>query len=406
MQSDGRELADTRRPVVAVYRDTLLRRTETYIRTQGEAVRRYQTHYIGMRRGGLEVPSARSVVLNTGGAMGRAREFTFLTSGVSWTLEREIRNRGAGLVHAHLGVDGAAALPLARRLGIPLVVTFHGYDAAASDAAALARGYRYRVYLRRRQALKRDTRLFIAVSEYTRQRMLESGFPEDRVVVHYIGIDTELFHPDPTVVREPVVLFVGRLIEKKGVTFLIDAMRQVQGQNPSVELVIIGKGELKSALERQAADAGVRARFLGTLRPEDIRTWMNRAQVLCMPSIVAADGDAEGLPIVGLEAMAMGLPIVASASAGIPEAITDSEHGLLARERDTGTLARHITTLLGDAPLRERLGSAALARVRDRFDLNRQTWALEDLYDRVRGVAERGANPVAFPSSATPASQH
>ena len=346
---------------------------ETYIRTQGEAVRRYEAHYVGMRRGGLEVPAARSVVLNTGGVMGRAREFAFLTTGVSWTLEREIRSRGAGLVHAHLGVDGAAALPLARRLGLPLVVTFHGYDAAASDAAALARGYRYRVHLRRRKALKRDARLFIAVSEFTRQRMLESGFPEDRVVVHYIGIDTELFHPDPAAVREPVVLFVGRLIEKKGVTFLIDAMRRVQGQIPSAELVIIGKGELKSALERQAADAGVRVRFLGTLRPEDIRTWMNRAQVLCMPSIVAADGDAEGLPIVGLEAMAMGLPIVASVSAGIPEAITDGEHGLLARERDTGTLARHITALLGDPGLRERISHAALARVRQRFDLQRQT---------------------------------
>jgi colanic acid/amylovoran biosynthesis glycosyltransferase len=394
------------RPVVAVYRDTLLRRTETYIRAQGEAVRRYEAHYIGMRRGGLDVSQDRRVVLNGGDAVGRLREFVFLTTGVSWRLEREIRSRGAGLVHAHLGVDGAAALPLARRLGLPLVVTFHGYDAAASDAAALARGYRYRVYLRRRMALKRDARLFIAVSEFTRQRMLESGFPADRVVVHYIGIDTETFHPDPAVAREPVVLFVGRLIEKKGVTFLIDAMRQVQAQSPAAELVIVGKGELRSALERQARDAGVRVRFLGTLRPEEIRTWMNRAQVLCMPSIVAADGDAEGLPIVGLEAMAMGLPIVASVSAGIPEAITNGEHGLLARERDTGTLARHLTALLGDPALRQRISAAALARVRERFDLHRQTAALEDLYDRVRGVTEGGADGLTLPAIAAAPHQH
>lgn len=377
----------TSRAVVAVYRDTLLRRTETYIRAQGEAVRRYETHYVGMRRGSLELPDARTIVLNRGGALGRIRELTFLTTGVSWTLEREIHARSAALIHAHLGVDGAAALPLARRLGLPLVVTFHGYDAAATDSAARARGYRYRVYIRRRAALKRDARLFIAVSEFTRRRMVESGFPEDRVVVHYIGIDTELFHLEPAVVREPVVLFVGRLIEKKGVTYLIEAMRHVQAQIPSAELVIVGKGELKNALERQASDAAVRARFLGSLRSEEVRGWMSRAQVLCMPSVVAADGDAEGLPIVGLEAMAMGLPIVGSVSAGIPEAITDGEHGLLARERDSGSLARHIAALLGDAALRERISRAALDRVRERFDLRRQTALLEDLYDGARGVA-------------------
>lgn len=379
------------RPTVAVYRNTLLSASETYIRTQGETLHRYRSHYVCMRRiAGLELPDERVTVLNRGGRLGRLREITFKALGVSLALERAVRRVGPRLLHAHLGVDGAVALPLARRLGLPLVVTFHGYDATASDADALARGYRYRVYLRRREALKRDARLFIAVSEFTRGRLVQAGFPAVKLVVHYIGVDTEQFRPDPTVVREPVVLFVGRLIEKKGVAHLIAAMREVQAQVPGVELVIAGRGLLRPALEAQAREAGVRVRFLGAQRPEEVRAWMARARLLCIPSVTASNGDAEGLPIVLLEALAMGLPVVASRSAGIPEAITDGETGLLAAEGDRAALARHIRALLTDAPLAERIGGAALRHVRERFDVRRQAEALEELYDRAAAVPARG----------------
>ena len=371
---------------MAVYRNRLIAASETYIRTQGEALSRYSSYYVGMRRvpTGLRLASERVFVLNQGGIAGRARELAYVALGVSPRLVSAVRPLRPALIHAHLGVDGAAALPLARRLGVPLVVTFHGFDATATDQAARERGRRYRVYLRRREALKREARLFIAVSQFTRTRLLDRGFPENKIVLHYIGVDTELFRPDPAVAREPVVLFVGRLIEKKGVEHLIAAMREVQARVPEAELVIAGNGARRSELERRARELGVRARFLGVIQPGEVRAWMNRARALCVPSVEAANGDAEGLPIVALEAMAMALPIVGSASAGIPEAVSHGTNGLLAAEGDDRALASHLHTLLTNTPIWERMSRAALERARERFDLRTQTAALEELYDAAR----------------------
>jgi colanic acid/amylovoran biosynthesis glycosyltransferase len=382
------------RPVVAVYRSLLLWTTETYIRSQAEAMGRYQSQYVGLERvAGLDLPEDRVIVLNRGGRLGRARQAVFEWFGVSPSLVAALRGLRPVLVHAHLGSDGAMALPLARRLRLPLVVTFHGFDATASDEAVRRRGRRYQAFLRRRDAMKREGRLFIAVSEFIRGKLLERGWPEERVVVHYIGVDTERFRADPGVPREPVVLFVGRLIETKGVTHLIAAMREVQTGVPEAELVVVGGGPLRGDLERQARESGVRARFLREIAPADVRAWMNRARVVCMPSVTASDSTVEAMPIVALEAQAMGVPVVGSRSGGIPEAVVDGETGLLGPEGDRAALAAHLEALLTDAALWQRLSTAAVARVRERFDLHRQTARLEDLYDSVRAQPAGARRP-------------
>jgi glycosyltransferase involved in cell wall biosynthesis len=387
-------------PLVAVYRDHLLVASETYIRAQAETLGRYRSHYVCMKRvAGLEIPSERTLTLNRGGVMGRASETAFKRLGVSPSLVRAVRALRPAVLHAHMGMDGAVALPLARRLRLPLVVTFHGRDATTTDEALRIGTLRDRIFLRRREALQREARLFIAVSEFIRGKLVDRGFPADRIVVHYIGVDTEFFRPDPAVAREPVVLFVGRLLEVKGVTHLITAMREVQSRVPAAELVIIGRGPLRRDLERQAQEAGVRARFLGSVPPEGVRAWMNRATVFCMPSVRASTGATEAMPIVTLEAQAMALPVAGFASGGIGEGVADGQTALLASEGDSAALAANIEALLTDAPLWERMSAAAVARVRARFELRRQTAALEDLYDRARGVpaaptpgtAERGS---------------
>jgi glycosyltransferase involved in cell wall biosynthesis len=255
------------------------------------------------------------------------------------------------------------------------------------------RGRRYKVYLRRREALKREARLFIAVAQSIRARLIERGFPEDRIVLHHIGVDTELFRPDPAVPREPVVLFVGRLVEKKGVPHLISAMREVHARMPEAGLVIVGTGALRRTLERQARDLGVRAQFLGFVSPDELRGWMNRARVLCVPSVTASTGDEEGVPVVTQEAMAMGLPVVGSRSAGIPDAVSDGTNGFLAPEGDAGALAAHLHALLTDAPLWERMSRASRERARDRFNLRTQMAELEQIYDTARQPSPDSRTP-------------
>jgi glycosyltransferase involved in cell wall biosynthesis len=245
---DGTDRA-RERPVVAVYREAILHYNEPYIRTQAEAVPRYTSWYVGTHRArhAAELPRERTLVLRDrygrmdaaldrvltrlpargplnalarGGVLGRAGERLFIRTGSSRYLERGLRAIRPVILHAHTGVSGAHALPLARRLGLPLVVTFHGYDATASDDELGRWPLRGRIFLRRRAAMQRECARFIAVSGFIRDELLTKGWPAERLIVHYMGVDTRLFRPDsaatPLSQREPIVLFAGRLIEKKG----------------------------------------------------------------------------------------------------------------------------------------------------------------------------------------------
>jgi glycosyltransferase involved in cell wall biosynthesis len=411
------------RPVVVVYREVILYFNEPYIRTQAEAVPRYEAHYVGSHRvaRGVELPKERTIVLRdrydaidrridrvlrrvpavgplrvlqSGQVIARAAENIFLQLGLSPHIVRELRSLRPAVLHAHTGVSGAHALPLVRRLGVPYVVTFHGYDATASDEELARWPKRGRIFLRRRDRMKRAAARFIAVSGFIRDMLVSKGWPDDRIVVHYMGVDTQRFRPDPAArpqaEREPVIFFAGRLIEKKGLEYLIDAMRVVGERFPAAQLVVAGQGPLRQSLERRAVESGARVRFLGSVTPDEIREWMARAQVYCMPSVRASDGDGEGLPTVVVEAMASGLPVVATRHAGIPEAVTHGASGLLTEERDVAGLIEHLSAALADADARERMGAAGRRRVLEDFDHRRQAARLADIYDEVR--AEHAAS--------------
>ena len=201
--------------------------------------------------------------------------------------------------------------------------------------------------------------------------------------MHYIGIDRQHFQPRMDQVREPLVLFVGRLVEKKGGEYLVRAMAAVQRQLPNVQLVLIGDGPLRSHLQSLARQLTVRTQFLGKQSPDQVRHWMNRAQVFCGPSIIARSGDAEGFGMVFAEAQAMGLPVASFATGGIPEAVIHGETGLLAPEKDTEQLAKNLMRLLEDTELRQRFALAGQAHVATKFDLKKNTRQLETIYDDV-----------------------
>jgi glycosyltransferase involved in cell wall biosynthesis len=150
--------------------------------------------------------------------------------------------------------------------------------------------------------------------------------------------------------------------------------------------VIAGEGRLRPALEQQARDMDVPAEFLGSISPAEVRRWMNQARVLAVPSVRAPSGETESLPIVALEAQAMALPVVAFDSGGIREGI--GENGLLAPEADEGKLAANIAALLTQSDLWHRISAAGRRTVHKRFNLDRQTAILEDLYDQILARVE------------------
>ena len=137
----------------------------------------------------------------------------------------------------------------------------------------------------------------------------------------------------------------------------------MQRHEPAAELVVIGDGPLRPDYEALAAGLGVRCRFLGTQPPAVVREWMARAAVFCVPSVVAASGDAEGFGIVFIEAQAMGLPVVSTLSGGIPEAVKHGETGLLVAERNPRHWLRRFSQLMQDEELWRRYSLAGRKNV-------------------------------------------
>jgi colanic acid/amylovoran biosynthesis glycosyltransferase len=372
------------RPSILIYRSTLLPLSETFVLSQPEALENFTPYFVGFTRvEGLRLPERRLHLIGEVGALGATKKMIYKLFGLAPGLVRHLRGLNPVLIHAHFGVDSVQALWLARRLHIPLVITFHGYDATMKEKYARKYSYDYRRYLRWRPVIQREGSLFVAVSNFVRERLIAQGFPPERISVHYVGVDTDLFTPDLSVPRAPIVLFAGRLVDSKGCGYLIQAMEKVQRQCPEAQLVVLGDGPLRRDLEQMASERLRNYSFLGAQSQNEVRQWMNRAKVFSVPSFTTHWGTSEGFGLVFTEAQAMGLPVASFATGGIPEAVAHDVTGLLANERDVDGLADNISRLLKDEALWLRFSAAARARVRDHFNLRDQSASLEEMYGRL-----------------------
>jgi colanic acid/amylovoran biosynthesis glycosyltransferase len=374
------------KPKVIIFSGHLLRPSETFIQAQASALCEYEPVYAGTRRvAGLELPQGKVYTVNSGSLFGKFHELRFKICGSAPAMVKRLRSLRPVLLHAHYGPNGVWALPLARTLRLPLITTFHGSDATITDLRYQKTYLGFRHYLANKAKLKTRGTVFIAVSNFVRRKLLEQDFPAERVLVEYTGVDTNKFRPASTEDR-PIILFVGRLVEFKGPEFLIKAASEVQRQLPAVELVVIGEGTLRPDLEKLAKQSLRRYQFLGVRTSEEVRNWMNRASLLCMPSVTTRSGEAEGFGMVCAEAQAVGKPVVAFNSGGISEIISHGSTGFLAAERDWKALAGYLVTLLQSPELRERFGRAGREAMLRQYDLEHCTKKLERVYGMVLGA--------------------
>ena len=369
------------RSTALIFRKRILPWSETFIGAQARAMTRYAPVLAGYHRdasGAALVAGTPCVLLDEHSAFPAVEKLLlkqFERLPRRWG--RAIAAHDPRVVHAHFGSSVVPGRLVARSLGVPLVVTYHGMDITvrAGSAAELAR---------RAAAFAAADRV-IAVSEYIAGMLRAAGCLPEKVVVHYIGVDTAYFSPG-TVPRAPHrVLFVGRLVAKKGVIHLMRAMREVQRAVPEAELLVAGDGDLRASLVREASEAGINAKFLGVRTPEQVRELMRAATVVAGPSIADARGNNEGLGMVFIEAQACGAPVVVSTSGGASEGVVDGETGLHFAPGDEAALAAHLIALLRDPARCARMGIAARRHVETRFDLRTQTARLEDIYDAVIG---------------------
>ncbi len=375
---------NTAKPCVAVLRHQLFLPSEGFIAEQALALKRFAPLLVGRVLAG---PPRADIDYHVPAVSAFAQLRYVLRRDPRMFLP-ELTRRRPVLVHAHFGVEAVYGMELAARLDVPLVTTFHGFDATLKRAGLLkSRKPTWIQYLRKRADLNRRGDLFIGVSKFVVARLGELGVPVDRTQLHYIGVDTNAFESQAvnSDSERLVILHVARLVEKKGTAYLLEAFAKIAAQHPRAELVVIGTGPLGGSLEQRAAKLGIgaRIRWLGAQPHAAVREWLRRAAVLCLPSCTAANGDAEGLGLVLLEAAASGVPVVATRHGGIPEAVEDGSTGYLVPERDASALGAALDALLAGDSLRARMGREARRLVRERFDLRRQTDHLEHLYAAV-----------------------
>jgi glycosyltransferase involved in cell wall biosynthesis len=379
-------MADDPRPVAVIFRSAAFSRSEQFIQAQAAALKRYRPLVLAFKRTGDLAPELEGRVL----APFSGGEALALRLGRLGRLPPGLAEARPALIHAHFAPDGLIALPIARALGAPLLTTLRGYDVTVYPARMLGSGrLSWMRYAMAGERLRREGELFLAVSEALRRQAVARGFPAERTLLHYDGVDVDRFRPAPGAAVPGLVVHVGRLVEKKGTALLLRAFAEARGARPESQLVIIGEGPLRHELEKLSGALGLgqSVRFLGALPHAAVRDWMQRAWVLAAPSITGRNGDQEGLPTVLVEAAACGAPLIGSLHSGIPEIVVDGESGRLVPEGAVGALARRLEEVAASPELRNRLARGARALVERRFDGARQGEALEAIYDRLRTAA-------------------
>jgi colanic acid/amylovoran biosynthesis glycosyltransferase len=276
----------------------------------------------------------------------------------------------APVLHAQFARGGALALPLARALGLRLVVTLHGGDVSKQ------KNWRGTVLARRWPALVREAARFICVSHAVAEIAAARGAPAEKLLVLPIGVEV----PDqPSPAAAPTShLFVGRFVEKKGILTLADAISRLRARGDTTPITCVGDGPLRPALEALARETtGIT--LTGWLPPDAVRAHMTRAVSLLVPSVVANDGDAEGLPSVIPEAMAQACPVIGSDQGGIAEAIRHDTTGLLVPPGDADALAAAMHRIATQPALRQVLGRAGYAYAATDLNARIQSVRLETL---------------------------
>jgi glycosyltransferase involved in cell wall biosynthesis len=269
--------------------------------------------------------------------------------GLYLALNKLLKSRQFDLVHCHWVIPQGAiqALGFSGSRAPPFIVTSHG-----GDLNAINDWFSRRIM---KATLGRAAAITV-VSKQLHQKVLAAGY--DATIIP-MGVDAERFCTSSTLEEMPncrEILFVGRLAEKKGVDVLIEAMARPELRNTNTRLLIVGDGPDKDSLMEFSQQLSVsdRVTFLGAIAHEELSKFYSRAYIFCAPSIVAKDGDMEGLPTVLLEASATGTPCVSTSVGGITDFIEDDVNGCIVEPGNSAALAESLARLLEDEALYQR----------------------------------------------------
>ena len=283
------------------------------------------------------------------GALIRGYERSGMRSLPVWTYPRGDSSFDAIL--AHFGPNGVHASEM-RRAGVlrgPLVTVFHGYD-MNPGRPAVQRGY---------DRLFQEGDRFLPVCEYFRQRLVSWGAPAERTKVHHMGVDIDRFAFTPRSIEGGVLrlISIARLVPKKGLEWSIRAAAEL---GPSVSYTIVGDGPERAKLQSLITELGASrvVQLAGWKDQDQVADLLRQAHVLVAPSVTTSDGEEEGIPVALMEAMASGMPVIATRHSGIPELVRDEATGFLVDEKRVDQLVHQIRRLLEQPARLDSMGRA------------------------------------------------
>ncbi len=385
-------------PTVASYCTTFLKPEMLHIYRQITGLQRYDTFVIckerqseelyPMREGAVALaPGVRSNFLRRFWLKYIKHEPPIVYRGEYGVLARLLGRRHSDLMHVYFGHTGVHLLPFIQRWPKPVVVSFHGMDVQtrAHDPA-----YQSRL----RDVMKAAT-LVLARSQSLLDRVQELGCPQEKVRMNRTGIPLEEFPlRDRAFPADGSWHFVQacRLIEKKGIDDALHAFARFTATHPKARYTIAGEGPLRLSMEQLRDELGLheKVHFAGFLNGSDLSTLYHQAHVFLHPSRMTSDQNQEGVPNSMLEAMATGLPVVATQHGGIPEAVRNEVSGILTPERDREGLHEALLRITASENTWRQMGLAASADVREVFESTAQIAKLESAYDEAIAMRHHG----------------
>ena len=292
---------------------------------------------------------------------------------------------GPRLFHAHMGFEAARWLAFVKKSGIPLITTFYGLDVSQFGKLDEWRD-------RYRDLFDYGTK-FLAEGTFLKKQLVELGCPADKVIVQHLGVAVSTYPKkmfETKSNRSPIkILQVSSFREKKGIAYSLEAIAQVVKTVPHIEFRLVGRGDsakADNAIESKVEKLGITpyVRLLGSKSHSETIQEMCDADIFLHPSVVASNGDNEGgAPVSIIEASAVGLPIVSTLHADIPEVVKNGETGWLVPERNSNLLAEKLMDLINHPEMRMSFGRLGRGHVAAEYEISIQIKKLEEIYSHV-----------------------
>ncbi len=299
-------------------------------------------------------------------------------------INRFLTQHNANMLHLHYGTDAGIFWRIMRDSGIPSIVSFYGYDCSSFPNRFCGFG---KIYLKKR-VFKYASKI-VAMSPDMKMDLMAAGCPENKIIVHYHGIDTETFNYFKRHVqkrKKTVLLILSSLVPQKGHMFLLMGINELikKYSLKRVVLRIVGKGELEFILKKYVKKESIHdyVKFIDAIpyASRMMKDEYQNADIFVQPSVTASNGDKEGIPGTIVEAMASGLPVISTFHAGIPFIIENGQTGLLVPEWDVHALAEGLVSLIINPDLRQRLSVQGQKYAIDELDIHRKEIELEKIY--------------------------